>query len=854
MPAPRWRIELLGGVRLSRDGAPLPLPRTQKAAALLAFLALRPREHARDELADLFWPDAPSFDDARASLRNALSLLRRTLGDGLLRVEGRRAVSLTPGASSCDAPEFESAVRAKDWAGARRLWGGPLLPGFWDEWAAEERERLNDLWALVPRPEADPPPLCLPLQTDRFFGREGEMDRLAALLTAETCGRLVTLLGPGGVGKTRLAAEVARRYSAGLFPGGTWFAPLADVNEPARILPIVRDVLGLPRAAGADPLEQIARRLAAGPRCLLILDNFEHIAPLGAPAVVALRARVPALTCLVTSRRRLGLSGERAFEVPPLMEGPGADLFRDRAGELEAGAEEVAALVRGLEGVPLAIELCAARAGVFTVAEMRARLAERFALLTNAGADKGGRHRSLHAAIDWSCRLLTPQQRRLFLRLSCFRGGWTREAAEVVCEEPDAAECLAQLRERSLIVAAGAVAGAARFRMLETLREFAGEVLPADERAANEARHAAHFAAMARDHHPQTVGPDPIPWLDRLEADHDNLRRALACAPPGVALGMAADLWRFWEIRGHYAEGRAWLSAVLAAAPTEPTLERARALLGAGGLAYAQGDHIAASEAQAEAARTAARAGDRPLAARAGNNLGLTLLRLGRLEEARDRLEEAMSFFAASGERKAESAALNNLGLAHFWLGDPESARACHERSLEIGRELGDPRGVAYCLNGLAKLLTEMGRYDEARDRYKESLRIKRELGDRAGIASGLGNLGILLRKQGDLNGAERLQREALELRVELGLRHGILEALVNFAEIAAARGRAEQAATLMGAAEALAAELSSPVPEPHGDARGALAAALREHEAARARGVTIGPDEAVAYALSAQP
>ena len=389
--------------------------------------------------------------------------------------------------------------------------------------------------------------------------------------------RLVTLTGPGGSGKTRLALEATRQitdHTGSRFLGPVCFVPLADLSD-ARLIPAaIAEALALPRADDAEPLGQIVAALAGLPPALLILDNFEHLVERGAPLILALLTRLPALTCLVTSRRRLSLPGERECPVPPLSVPPlflpdapetpalvaqaaGVQLFVDRAQatrpdfQLTRGnAAAVAALCRSLEGIPLAIELVAARAMALTPAQMNARLVQRFELLTSRREDKENRHRSLWAALAWSYDLIPPPLRRFFAGLSVFRGGCTAEAAQAVCEEPSALECLTQLRERSLVIVEHEGAEP-RFRLLETLREFAGEQLTEGHRERLRARHEEWFLGLAEESRSALRGPDQARcwsvWAPKT----------ITCAPPWTPRTRARTAsnpncgwWAHWSSSG----------------------------------------------------------------------------------------------------------------------------------------------------------------------------------------------------------------------------------------------------------------------------------------------------------------
>lgn len=839
---PPWRVELLGRFCLTRGDEHIAHFRTRKIASLVAFLTLHPQRHSRDALIDQFWSDT-EFEAGRASFRVALSHIRKTLGTDFLDTTRDTVGIAAP--FTCDATEFVQSVQAKRWTDAAQRYRGELLPGFWDDWIVAERERLGGLFETVCQKSDSSksvPTISLQDEPNRFFGREDEIEQLGILLTEN---RLVTLLGPGGVGKTRLSLTMARRHTA-RFPGGVWFVPLADVREAERLLPSVRDAIGLPRNPTEDPQSQISNRLLGESPCLLVLDNFEQIAPLGAPIVASLIAHIPNLTCLVTSRRRLGIPGECQKTVAPLENAPSVALFCDRAQTMPTA--ETADLCNDLEGIPLAIELCAARAGVFTVTEMRAKLAAPFTLLWSSDSDKSSRHRSLFAAIHWSYRLLTPEQQRFFARLSVFRGGWTREAAEAVCEEPSATEYLAQLRERSLLLSEEK-AGQIRFRLLETLRTFAHDCLTPDERILLQKCHSKYFQSFAAWCYSKQGGADAARILDSMEADHDNFRAVLEHADGEQKLLLIAELWKFWEIRGHYVEGRQRIVAALAESSRQDD-NRAKALSALGALAYAQGDHVAALSAQDESVRIAQ---DTSIAAKARNNRALTLMRLNRLAEAEQSFLEALDCFVALGNRAGESAALNNLGIVRRRRGDFTGARSALEAAIHLDRNLNNRQSLAFSLNSLALVLIHGGQLSEAEACFTESLAIKRALNDRGGVVSALANLGTLATEQGKYNRALSLQSEALTIRIELGMQHGILESLNGFALLAHATGASGRAATLLGAQIALGERMGTPLPrETLGDAEATIRSALGEEifQTAYTLGERMSMKEATDFAL----
>ena len=638
-----------------------------------------------------------------------------------------------------------------------------------------------------------------------------------------------------------MAAHAAQAAADG-FRGPVCFVPLADLTEASLICDAVLGALVLPRLATSTPLEQVITALSGLPPALLVLDNFEHLVERGAPLVSSLLTRLPALTCLVTSRRRLSLPGEREHPVPPLplpdadgtaaqiARTASAQLFVDRAQSARpdfqltpSNAAAVATLCRTLEGIPLAIELVAARAMTLTPTQMKERLTQRFALLTSRRGDKGTRHRSLWAALEWSHDLLPPDLRRFFAGLSVFRGG-TAEAAEAVCEEPQALEFLTQLRERSLLVIEDSQEER-RFRLLETLREFGTEHLPPEERQPLARRHAEYFLRLAEEASPCLTGPGQRLWLDRLEADHENLRRALTwwLAEDGGAeedgadgaLRMCGALWRFWAVRGHYAGGRDWIEQALARPGGSPEA-RGLAANGAGNLASEQADYPAA--------------------------------------EAWYR--ESLAVMRALDHRAAVAACLSNLGRIAMHRENYEEADALHEEALALRRADGHSAGIAYTLECQAVVAQHQRDYARSRRLHEESLALWEEQGNDGGRMWALGNLAAISSEEGDDIASARLYAEALGLCLVLQDRHALYSLLGSLAGLAARRGDLGKAATLAGASEHLRAQTgagmhANDAADFHASlvpARDGLSAA--EYDAAWAAGEAMTADQAVAYAL----
>jgi predicted ATPase/DNA-binding SARP family transcriptional activator len=659
-------------------------------------------------------------------------------------------------------------------------------------------ERLF-LAAYPGMPERDfPPPNAeagyagsLPLHLTRFLGREAELSRLHSLLDSEH-SRLITLSGPGGTGKTRLAVEAAGQ-SVERFAGAVWFVPLADLGEGRQLPQAILQALRLPPLLNQDPLEQAAEALARQPS-LLILDNLEQIADEAAPVIHALLTRAPAVKCLVTSRQRLHIPGEQEFAVAPLPTPNGADtpallmqcesvrLFVDRAQAVkpdfqvtDRNAAAVAALCDRLEGLPLAIELAAARAQVLPPAQMLVQMEHRFDFLASRQRVTEERHRTLRAAIDWSYQLLDAEAQRLFGRLSVFRGGWTLEAAAYVCEDDAVLDRLTQLREASLVLAEEA-GEAARFRMLNLLRAYAEEQLSDTERAHIARRHADHSLALAEEAGPELRGARQIVWLDRLEQEQDNLRAALdwACRSRERLLcaRLALAFYLLLYHRGSWQEARRCLEAGLEAAHAigdSGQALQARLQCDLAGLCFDMGDQEEAWTRARESLATCRERDDAAQLADVLNLMGLLALQSGEREMARQRFLEVLDLRADAHGR---ALALHNLGRLAGGEDDFGEARRLYEMALLHRRAAGDARGEAETLGSLGATAYRTGEREEARRLYLESLRLYRDVRYPYGAAMMLNNLGELAEEAGNSVAAVSLFAQAERLFGDLHSRH----------------------------------------------------------------------------------
>jgi len=628
----------------------------------------------------------------------------------------------------------------------------------------EQAERLVQL--VVPGLQEDfPPPRTLevpsnlPVQVTTFVGRDREIGEITALLRRS---RLVTLTGPGGTGKTRLCLQVAER-SQPEHPAGVYFVELAPISEAGLIPTTVAQAIGVREEATRPILESLEAHLR-DLHLLLVLDNFEQLVE-GAPLVGRLLDVARNLTVMVTSREVLHLRGEQEYPVPPLQVpdaraslSPEAlsrfdavTLFVQRAQAvrpefaLDTGnARAVAAICARLDGLPLAIELAAARSKLFAPEAILARLEKSLALLTAGARDVPERQRTLRGAIDWSYNLLDPPEQALFRRLAVFVGGCTVESAQAVCDPDgelgiDVLDALSSLVDKSLLRTTLADGGEPRFHLLTTIREYGRECLAARDEAAPVARrYEEHFAALAEEAEQQMQGGRQKAWLDRLDVERDNLRSALQRAADDgrmeLALGMGAALWRFWQQRGHLAEGRESLGALLARpAATGPTAARARALAGLGGIAYWQADIAAAGTAYAEALAIERTQDDPSGLAEALYNAGFVLALTGDHAGAQADYEEAASIYEAIGDHAGLNRLREALVFLMFHQAKFAEARALQEQNVAAFRDAGNPQRVANALMLLSAIHLKAGTFDRAHDALSEACGMFRRAGDQLG-------------------------------------------------------------------------------------------------------------------------
>ncbi|MBC7805095.1 MAG: winged helix-turn-helix domain-containing protein [Akkermansiaceae bacterium] len=891
-----WEICLFGGLSLQCGGRRESRFRTQKTAALLSYLALFPsRTHPREELAVRFWGE-DGDEEARRSLRVSLNSLRRQLetpnaSEGELILADRTSIGLRREAFLSDVFCFEDALTKSarisrtapdDREGrvallleAVALYSAPLLPGFYDDWVTDERERLHSrfLDALeeaesllrklgrtaqadslllrrqqsessdrvagtgIPRPRLPGPhpngadgaketsdgavaifPMperrtadqdSLPHFFTRFFGRDREMAQILTSLD-DPFVSVVTLLGPGGIGKTRLSVEAARAWGK----SAVW-VPLASVVRGEEIADALRNALKMPPASGAmgDDWELVTARLqelaTTGTVPLLMLDNFEQVEPdSGARFVARLLRAAPGVRCLISSRRRLGVPGESLFAVEAfplpgetetdpveLLRNPSVALFADRARSATPdfavtprNAASVANLCRLLDGLPLAIELAAAWASAFTPGQMAQKLAaqgERWGLLASRKtADRVERHRSLWNAIAWSYDLLPPDLRELWRWLSVFHGGFTADMAKTIASTTFSSDGLARLRERSLVrlmeESEGDDPDDTRYELLESLREFAAERVSEEEALEKSVAlrewHLSVLQAIADDAAANAYTVRSRPVLQRLLRELPNFRAALGAAEAGdvpVAGGLllAGRLNRLWVNGGHLREGYGVLSALLHRAEVTgepvPPLTRARAL-------YALGE----------------------------------MCRM-RLENdiAQVHLQSAVTLYRAANEKRGVMQCLSPLGALAESRGDIAVSESCHREALALSRELDHKAGIAVSLHNLGLLKENAEGGSAAVTFYEQEIVVRREIGDDRGIALALDGLAGVANQGGDFAAAKAHWSEAMERLHRCGDRFRMAYLLTNYASLLRSLADWETATVVYGAARHLFAE-----------------------------------------------
>ena len=732
-------------------------------------------------------------------------------------------------------------------------------------------------------------PNNLPVQPTLLIGRERELAAARDLLHhSET--RLLTLIGPGGVGKTRLGLQVAAD-ALREFRDGTFFVDLASVISADLVIPSIARTLSVEEGTDRPILDSLKAYLHDR-QLLLVLDNFEHVLATAAQ-VADLLSKCPGLKVLVTSREALHLRGERQLPVPPLAlpdrsQTQTADqfarydairLFIERAQAAvpdftvsDRNAYAIAEICHRLDGLPLAIELAAARVNVFSPQALLARLEHRLDVLTRGPRDLPIRQQTLRHAIAWSYDLLTVDEQMLFRRLAVFGGGCTVSAIEAVLRRGGsdasltAVDEIASLVDKSLLRQEERT-GERCFRMLETIREYALDRLNAAGEADRfQQAHADCYLELAEKAESGLLGGGrQAEWLDDLKEDHDNLRAALSWfvryGPADHGLRLGGALRRFWRSRGYLAEGREWMSALLALPAAQArTAARAKALQAAGGFANQQGDYADSRALYEESLAIYRELGD-------VHGIGWVLVSLGILARyegnhiaARSLLEESLELLEQAGDSEATAAALGNLGVVARDLGEADLAESHLGQSLALWRELGDRIGMAWTVSSLAMVARASGKLDVARARTDESLAIWRDLGDRQNIANVLSTAARLARDQGDYALARTQLAESLQVFRDIGDRRGLTFVLEGFAGLATDEAQPLRAHCLAASAATLRRIIGAGLPPAwRADLERSLEAASRgvsraAIEEANARGRSMTLTEAIAFALEEPP
>lgn len=678
-------------------------------------------------------------------------------------------------------------------------------------------------------------PNNLPHQLVSFIGREQELAQVKGMLSRSS---MVTLTGSGGCGKTRLALQAAASFLDGS-ASGVWLVEFASLLDPTLVPQTVATVLGLKEVPSRSLLQILTDHLQSA-HVLLVLDNCEHLLDACATLSAAILRNCPQVRILATSREGLGITGERTYRVPSLSLPdlkrditPGAllkyeavKLFIDRAQfhqpefvVTHQNAPALASVCHRLDGIPLAIELAAARVRSLTVEDINSKLDQRFRLLTSGSRTALPRQQTLRSLIDWSFDLLNEAEKALFCRLSVFAGEFTLEEIEQICagdpvDEWDVVDLLTSLTDKSLVLAETSGASV-RYRLLETVRQYAKDRLTESGNGDTwRNRHLDYFLALAEEAEPRLTSAEQQQWLERLEAEHDNLRSALAWSSGRIddserGLRLACAIWRFWFLRGHLSEGRGWLASVLTV-QNSPTLLRTKVLGAAGNLAASQSDFISARTLYEEGLAIKRELGDQQGIAASLNNLGNVAFEMGDYAASQNLYEESLTIKRKLKDPPGVATSLNNLANVLSSQGDPAQARALYEEALTVRRQLGDRSGIAQTLHNLGIVANDQGDHAHARMRFEESLKIRRELGEQSGIAGSLNHMAGVDYEQGDYLSAFEYYKESLMIMRTLGDPRGLALSLEGLAGALAALGRLTDAAYLWGASERLREESSA--------------------------------------------
>jgi len=678
-----------------------------------------------------------------------------------------------------------------------------------------ERQILNqdpDLEVPSAATGTDQLPAKLPRPPTELIGRERELAGIQSVLGRT---RLLTLTGTAGTGKTRLAIETAAR-ARDSFAGGVFFVGLAPLHDPELVLPAIARTLEVKETSERTLVETLAAALATD-RVLVVLDNCEHLLEV-APSLAQLLAVTPGLTVLATSREPLHLAGERMYPVPPLRSDEAVPLFAERVEALipdfqltAANEPVVTEICRRLDGLPLAIELAAARIPLFPPPVLLERLDQRLKLLTAGGRDQPARHKTLRAAIDWSYDLLSEKDRVLLAQVSVFAGGWTLEAAEGVCDSDlEIVDGLASLIDKNL-VQLGGTEQEPRFSMLETIREYASERLTGNEAERLRERHLAWAVDFAERADPGLRGPEQRAWLERLQPELDNFRAAFgwstAQGHADDALRLGASLFEFWMVRAEWSEGRRWVERALALPGGENAQARTKALRAAAELADALSDYPASITYYDESLALARSGCDQRGIAEALFGLSFAAERVGDYGESRRLMGESVAILRELGDEPSLARSLGGLA----WLeNDFRRARRLWSETLAIRRRLANRESVAWTLIQIGFCAQCEGDYPAGRAAYEEALSIAHELAYERMIARSLTQLGELTMLEGDVAAARELLEQTVPSWRKIGHRSGLVDALRGLGDAATCERDFAAAASFLEESHAVSREIGA--------------------------------------------